>query len=139
MTDFKRFIAIFLAALMLLSFVACTKTEEGSETEDTAVESDVAPDDTEVDETVVFTPSDIEKFKIVYASDLAQGAMAEVQKLAERIKNTYGVTITVTSDFIMSNNDQLKEWDNEKGFLMDTCLTAQDRFKAYLDYFRIPY
>ena len=33
----------------------------------------------------------------------------------------------------------LKEWDHEKGFLMDTCLTAQDRFKAYLDYFRIPY
>ena len=33
----------------------------------------------------------------------------------------------------------LKEWDREKGFLMDTCLTAQDRFKAYLDYFRIAY
>ena len=33
----------------------------------------------------------------------------------------------------------LKEWDREKGFLMDTCLTAQDRFKAYLDYFRIQY
>ena len=33
----------------------------------------------------------------------------------------------------------LKEWDREKGFLMDTCLTAQDRFKVYLDYFRIPY
>ena len=32
-----------------------------------------------------------------------------------------------------------KEWDYEKGFLMDTCLTAQDRFKAYLDYFRIAY
>ena len=33
----------------------------------------------------------------------------------------------------------LKEWSNEKGFLIDTCLTAQDRFKKYLDYFRIPY
>ena len=33
----------------------------------------------------------------------------------------------------------LKEWDNEKGYLMDTCLTAQDRYKAYLDYFRIQY
>ena len=33
----------------------------------------------------------------------------------------------------------LKEWDREKGYLMDTCLTAQDRFKAYLDYFRILY
>ena len=33
----------------------------------------------------------------------------------------------------------LKDWNREKGFLMDTCLTAQDRFKAYLDYFRIAY
>lgn len=33
----------------------------------------------------------------------------------------------------------LKEWDNEKGYLTDTCLTAQDRYKVYLDYFRIEY
>ncbi|MDO5787796.1 MAG: Fic family protein [Phascolarctobacterium sp.] len=33
----------------------------------------------------------------------------------------------------------LKEWSKEKGYLMDTCLTAQDKYKAYLDYFRIPY
>ena len=33
----------------------------------------------------------------------------------------------------------LKEWYNEKGYLTDTCLTAQDKYKAYLDYFRIPY
>ena len=33
----------------------------------------------------------------------------------------------------------LKEWHKEKGFLTDTCLTAQDRYKAYLDYFRIGY
>ena len=33
----------------------------------------------------------------------------------------------------------LKEWSREKGYLTDTCLTAQDRYKAYLDYFRIKY
>ena len=33
----------------------------------------------------------------------------------------------------------LKEWYNEKGYLTDTCLTAQDKYKAYLDYFRISY
>lgn len=33
----------------------------------------------------------------------------------------------------------LKEWNNEKGYLIDTCLTAQDKYKAYLDYFRIKY
>ena len=33
----------------------------------------------------------------------------------------------------------LKEWNNEKGYLTDTCLTSQDKYKAYLDYFRIEY
>lgn len=33
----------------------------------------------------------------------------------------------------------LKEWKNEKGYLKDTCLTAQDRYKSYLDYFWIGY
>lgn len=33
----------------------------------------------------------------------------------------------------------LKEWEQEKGYLIDTCLTAQDQFKVYLDYFRIEY
>lgn len=33
----------------------------------------------------------------------------------------------------------LNEWDKEPSFLTDTVLSAQDRFKDYLDYFRIPY
>lgn len=33
----------------------------------------------------------------------------------------------------------LSEWDNERGYLTDTCLAAQDRFKAVLEYFRIPW
>ena len=33
----------------------------------------------------------------------------------------------------------LYEWNRERGFLRDTCLAAQDQFKAWLDYFRIPY
>ena len=33
----------------------------------------------------------------------------------------------------------LKEWGHEDGYLTDTILTAQGRFKKYLDYFRIPY
>ena len=35
----------------------------------------------------------------------------------------------------------IKEYqmNNEKGYLRDTCLTGQDRYKVYLDYFRIKY
>ena len=31
----------------------------------------------------------------------------------------------------------LKEWDNERGFMLDTCLSAQDKFIVILNYFRI--
>lgn len=33
----------------------------------------------------------------------------------------------------------LSEWTRERGYLLDTCLAAQDKFKKYLNYFRIPY
>ena len=33
----------------------------------------------------------------------------------------------------------LSEWQRERGYLVDTCLAAQDKFKRYLDYFRVPY
>ena len=31
----------------------------------------------------------------------------------------------------------LHEWNTERGYLIDICLSAQDKFKKYLDYFRI--
>lgn len=33
----------------------------------------------------------------------------------------------------------LKSWKEERRYLLDTCLAAQDQFKKYLDYFHIPY
>ncbi len=33
----------------------------------------------------------------------------------------------------------LKEWDNEQGFLVETCLDGQDAYKALLNYFGIEY
>lgn len=33
----------------------------------------------------------------------------------------------------------LREWEKEPGYLMDTCLAAQDKFKAYMDYFGLEY
>ena len=31
----------------------------------------------------------------------------------------------------------LKEWNNEKGYLIDTCLSCQDKYKEWLKYFKI--
>ena len=33
----------------------------------------------------------------------------------------------------------LKEWVGERGYLRDTCLAAQDKFKVWLDYFKVKY
>ena len=33
----------------------------------------------------------------------------------------------------------LREWTNDRGYLRDTCMAAQDRFKQVLEYFRIDY
>ena len=33
----------------------------------------------------------------------------------------------------------LKEWKNERGYLRDICLLAQDKFKIYLDRFNVRY
>lgn len=49
------------------------------------------------------------------------------------------VPFIISDDLKLFYYRGLREWDREEGFLMDTCLTAQDRFKAYLDYFRIAY
>lgn len=33
----------------------------------------------------------------------------------------------------------LMEWNKERGYLRDTCLTSQNQYKRYLDYFKISY
>ena len=47
------------------------------------------------------------------------------------------VPFIIEDDLKMFYYRGLSEWETEKDYLRDTCLTAQDRYKAYLDYFRI--
>ena len=49
------------------------------------------------------------------------------------------VPFIIEDDLKMFYYRGLKEWDNENGYLTDTCLAVQDKYKAYLDYFRIEY
>lgn len=56
----------------------------------------------------------------------------------ETVDNTT-VPFIIDESLKMLYDRGLHEWNREKGYLRDTCLTAQDQFKVYLDYFRIPY
>ncbi len=49
------------------------------------------------------------------------------------------VPFIISDDLKLYYYRGLHEWRKEKGYLRDTCLTAQDRFKKVLDYFRIAY
>ena len=64
--------------------------------------------------------------------------MGRLVMLKEYLANGF-VPFIVTDELKMFYYRGLKEWNNEKGYLTDTCLTVQDKYKAYLDYFRIAY
>lgn len=47
------------------------------------------------------------------------------------------VPFIITDDLKMFYYRGLQHWPHIKGYLMDTCLTAQDNYKALLDYFKV--
>lgn len=49
------------------------------------------------------------------------------------------VPFIITDDLKQFYYRGLKEWGHINGFLTDTCLAAQDQYKALLDYFKIAY
>lgn len=49
------------------------------------------------------------------------------------------VPFIITDELKMFYYRGLREWPSVQGYLLDTCLTAQDLFKALLDYFKIKY
>lgn len=52
----------------------------------------------------------------------------------------YGVVpFVIQDDLKMFYYRGLSQWGRENGYLLDTCLAAQDRFKKYLQYFGIPF
>ena len=49
------------------------------------------------------------------------------------------VPFIITDDLKLFYYRGLREWGHINGYLMDTCLTAQDQYKSLLDYFKIAY
>lgn len=78
------------------------------------------------------------EFEKIHPFQDGNGRVGRLLLFKECLKNNI-VPFIIEDDLKMFYYRGLKEWNNEKGYLLDTCLTAQDRFKAYLDYFRIEY
>jgi len=49
------------------------------------------------------------------------------------------VPFIITDELKMFYYRGLRNWPSIKEYLLDTCLTAQDSYKARLDYFQVKY
>lgn len=78
------------------------------------------------------------RFERIHPFQDGNGRVGRLIMFKECLK--YGIVPFIIEDNLkMFYYRGLKEWGRKKGYLTDTCLTAQDRYKAYLDYFRIKY
>ena len=78
------------------------------------------------------------KFEKIHPFQDGNGRVGRLIIFKECLKYNI-VPFIIEYDLKMFYYRGLAEWKTEKGYLRDTCLTAQDRYKAYLDYFRIGY
>ena len=78
------------------------------------------------------------KFEKIHPFQDGNGRVGRLIMFKECLKYNI-VPFIIEDDLKMFYYRGLTEWETEKGYLRDTCLTAQDRYKAYLDYFRIGY
>ncbi len=78
------------------------------------------------------------EFESIHPFQDGNGRIGRLIMLKECLKYDI-VPFVIEDDLKMFYYRGLANWKMEPGYLTGTCLTAQDRFKAYLDYFKISY
>ena len=77
-------------------------------------------------------------FESIHPFQDGNGRVGRLIMFKECLKNNI-VPFIIDDEIKLFYYRDLKEWKKEKGYLTDTCLAAQDKFKSYLDYFKIDY
>lgn len=78
------------------------------------------------------------RFESIHPFQDGNGRVGRLIMFRECLRNGH-VPFIITDELKMFYYNGLRNWPGIKGFLIDTCLTAQDCFKVLLDKFRITY
>lgn len=79
-----------------------------------------------------------QRFEAIHPFQDGNGRVGRLIMFRECLRFGY-VPFIITDELKMFYYNGLRNWPTIKGYLMDTCLSAQDNFKILLDKFRIKY
>lgn len=79
-----------------------------------------------------------QRFEAIHPFQDGNGRVGRLIMFRECLRLGY-VPFIITDELKIFYYNGLRNWPDIKGYLMDTCLTAQDNFKIILDKFRIKY
>ena len=77
-------------------------------------------------------------FEAIHPFQDGNGRVGRLLLFKECLKHNI-VPFVITEELKFYYYRGIEKWSKERGYLRDTCLTAQDAMKAMLDYFRISY
>ncbi len=78
------------------------------------------------------------RFESIHPFQDGNGRVGRLIMFKECLKHNI-VPFIITEELKLFYYRGIKEWKNERGFLRDPCLTAQDEMKTNLDYFGVEY